>query len=408
MVELLAPGGSLSKAKTAFYFGADAVYVGLKSLSLRAFAENFSSEELEEITTFAHENGKKVYVTLNVFPKNVDFDKVREAIALCDEKEVDGIIVSDPGIFAVHKEMNAKVPLHLSTQANTLNKFSAKFWHEMGAERIVLARELSKADIKEIKEFLPKTCELEMFVHGAMCISYSGRCLLSNYLTERDSNKGQCVQACRWEFQLIEKSRKDAPMEILEDERGTYVMNSKDLMLIRELSDILELGVESLKIEGRMKSEFYVATVVNAYRQALDILLSGEKISDEKMEELVDDLDKAGHRMYTTCYFHGANDDTQNHLTSKPEQNYDFIAEVDDYVDGIATVTMRNRFKAGEVLEILSPSSSHNKTFVVKDIINHKGESIDDVKIVQESVTMPCPFVLNKRDILRRKKGQAI
>lgn len=400
MVELLAPGGNLSKAKTAFHFGADAVYVGGKALSLRAYADNFDEKDLEELLSFAHKHNKRVYVTMNIFPRNKDFGLIKEALIYYDKVGVDALIISDPGIIAMHKELKLQIPIHLSTQANTLNKYSAKYWTDQGVERIILARELSIEDIKEIREFLPKDKELEMFVHGAMCISYSGRCLLSNYLAGRDSNNGECAQSCRWEYQILESSRKNDPMDIKEDERGTYILNSKDLKLIEYMDEIINLGVKSLKIEGRMKSEFYVATVVNAYRKAIDAVINGEEVK----QDYIDDLDKAGHRNYTTCYFHGSNDDTQNHETSKPDQSFDFIAQVVDYKDGYATVIMRNRFYQGDTLEILSSGNAFNKTFEVTEMYNTLGDLVTDAKLVQQTLKVKCPFEVYPMDIFRRKR----
>ncbi len=401
MIELLAPGGNFQKAKTAFHFGADAVYVGGKSLSLRAFADNFSTSEMEELVEFAHGLGKKVYVTMNIFPRNNDFEEIKEALIYYDKINVDAVIVSDAGIVALWNELKLTMELHLSTQANTLNKYSAKFWADQGVSRVILARELSISEIREIRGFLPKEVELEMFVHGAMCISYSGRCLLSNYLTKRDSNNGECVQACRWDFKLVEKSRENAPMDIEEDSRGTYIMNSKDLKLIEHIKEIIDAGVSSLKVEGRMKSEYYVATVINAYRKAVDSAESGEALS----QEYIDDLDKAGHRDYTTCYFHGENDDTQNHDTSKPDQTYTFIGDIVDYKDGFATVVMRNRFFKGDTLEILSSGSAFNQSFTVTEVYNDKDVLIDDVKIVKQVVRVKCPLEVFPHDILRIKKS---
>ncbi len=400
MLELLAPGGSMSKVKTAFHFGADAVYVGGKALSLRAFADNFSDEELAEIVGYAHDLGKKVYVTVNIFPKNDDFPLIEKTLKYLDSLKVDGIIISDPGIVYLFNELKISVPLHLSTQANTLNKYSAKFWADNNVKRIILARELSIREIKEIREFIPEDVELEMFVHGAMCISYSGRCLLSNYLSDRSSNNGECVQACRWEYKMTERSRDGEPLTIQEDERGTYILNSRDLKLIEHIKEIKDAGVCSLKIEGRMKSEYYVATVVNAYRHAIDAENCGKSL-DKAFEE---DLDKAGHRNYTTAFFNGANDKTQNLESSKPESTYTFIAEVKSWKDGKATVVMRNRFKIGDELEILSPTDSFNKSFTVYGITTDKGEEIDDCKLVQQEVEINCPYEVLERDILRKKK----
>lgn len=401
MIELLAPGGNINKVKTAFHFGADAVYVGGKALSLRAFADNFDDKELEEVVLYAHSLNKKVYVTVNVFPKNEDFPLIEKTLKYLDLLKVDGIIISDPGIVYLFNQLKISVPLHLSTQANTLNKYSAMFWAKSNVKRIILARELTIDEIKEIRAFLPKEIELEMFVHGAMCISYSGRCLLSNYLTNRDSNNGECVQACRWEYSINEVSRKDNPLTIEEDSRGTYLLNSKDLKLINYIKDIIDAGVISLKIEGRMKSEYYVGTVVNAYRKAIDCAINNIPLPIEY--EL--DLDKAGHRNYTTCYFLGKNNETQNTLTSKPDSTYEFIAEVESSDGENAVVTMRNRFRKGETIEVLSNNSeTFNKTFEVTNMINSKGIEIDDAKLVQESVTINCPYLLTEHDLLRRKK----
>lgn len=401
MIELLAPGGNFNKVKTAFHFGADAVYVGGKALSLRAFADNFTEDELIETVNYAHSLNKKVYVTVNIFPKNDDFPLIEKTLKLLDNIKVDGIIISDPGIVYLFNQLNISVPLHLSTQANTINKYSAMFWAKNNVKRIILARELTIEEIKEIRAFIPKEIELEMFVHGAMCISYSGRCLLSNYLTNRDSNNGECVQACRWEYSISEVSRKDNPLTIQEDERGTYLLNSKDLKLINYIKEIIDAGVISLKIEGRMKSEYYVGTVVNAYRKAIDCA----NMDIELPTIYEEDLDKAGHRNYTSCYFNGKRDDTQNTQTSKPDSTYEFIAEVVNGDGKNAQVIMRNRFKKGETLEILSNNEeSFNKSFVVEKIINAKGEEIDDVKLVQEKVNINCPYKVSKLDLLRRKK----
>lgn len=397
-LELLAPGGNMQKAKTAFHFGADAVYVGGKAFSLRAFADNFSNEELCEIASFAHENGKKVYVTLNIFAKNEDFDRIADFLKFLDTSGVDGVLVSDPGIVMMYNQLGIKTPLHLSTQANTLNKYSAKFWESQNVERIVVARELSLAEVKEIAD--NTTCEIETFVHGAMCISYSGRCLLSNYLTPRDANRGACVQACRWEYQITEKSREGEPLTMHEDDRGTYILNSKDLNLIRHIKEVAEAGSVSFKIEGRMKSEYYVGTVVKSYREAIDAYLEGRELS----EEIVENLDKAGHRNYTTCYNIEKLSDTQNYETSKPVQSYDFIGQIEKYENGYAHFVMRNRFKVGDELEILSPDENFNKTFVVEEIMSEAGDQIEDAKLVQQNLKVKCPYVLSALDIIRKKK----
>ncbi|MFI3129349.1 MAG: U32 family peptidase, partial [Bacillota bacterium] len=398
-LELLAPGGNMQKAKTAFHFGADAVYVGGKAFSLRAFADNFSNEELEELIKYAHEMGKKVYVTLNIFAKNEDFDKIADFLRFLDTVNVDGVLVSDPGIVMMYNELKIKTPLHLSTQANTLNKYSAKFWESQNVGRIVVARELSLAEVKDIAD--NTSCEIETFVHGAMCISYSGRCLLSNYLTPRDANRGACVQACRWEYQITEASREGEPLTMTEDERGTYILNSKDLNLIRHIKDVAEAGSVSFKIEGRMKSEYYVATVVKSYREAMDAYLEGRELS----EEIVENLDKAGHRNYTTCYNIEKLDNTQNYESSKPIQSYDFIGQVEKYENGYAHFVMRNRFKVGDTLEILASGDSFNKEFEVVEIKSESGDQIEDAKWVQQELVVKCPWEVERFDIIRKKKN---
>ncbi len=397
-LELLAPGGNMQKAKTAFHFGADAVYVGGKAFSLRAFADNFSNEELEELIKYAHARDKKVYVTLNIFAKNEDFEKIATFLQFLDTTGVDGVLVSDPGIVMLYNDLKIKTPLHLSTQANTLNKYSAKFWESQNVERIVVARELSLAEVKDIAD--NTTCEIETFVHGAMCISYSGRCLLSNYLTPRDANRGACVQACRWEYQITEKSREGEPLTMTEDERGTYILNSKDLNLIRHIKEVAEAGSVSFKIEGRMKSEYYVATVVKSYREAMDAYLEGRKLA----EEIVENLDKAGHRNYTTCYNIEKLENTQNYETSKPVQSYDFIGQIEKCENGYVHFVMRNRFKIGDTLEVLSADENFNCEFTVEEIKSETGDQIEDAKWVQQNLVVKCPYEMKEFDILRKRK----
>ena len=268
--ELLAPAGSLEKLKIAFQYGADAVYFGGEAFSLRAAAQNFSFEEIKEGAELAHSLGKKIYCTVNVMPRNEGIEKLPEFLKSLEEAKVDAVLVSDLGVFrTVQKHTN--LPIHISTQANTVNYEGCNMWHDLGAERVVLARECSLKEIKEIREHIPEELELEVFVHGAMCMSYSGRCLLSSYMTGRDSNRGACAQSCRWKYSLVEEKRPNQYFPIEEDQHGTYIMNSKDLCMIEHLPELLEAGISSLKIEGRNKSEYYVAIVVNAYRKAIDL-----------------------------------------------------------------------------------------------------------------------------------------
>lgn len=380
-MELLAPAGNFEKLKTAVHFGADGVYFAGKSLGLRAFAGNFSEEEIVEAMQFLHSRGKVGYITLNIVAKDGDFEGIDEYLKLLERAEVDGVIVSDVGLIYYIRKNFPKLNVHVSTQANVNNSQSAKFYADMGVVRIVLARELNLEEIKNIHEKNPNI-EIETFVHGAMCISYSGRCLLSNYLTGRDSNRGACVQACRWKYFIREENREDE-YEVEEDERGTYILNSKDMCLIDHIDKLKAAGIASLKIEGRMKSDYYVASVVNAYRRALD--------GFDDFDVLHEELEKTSHRRYTTGFYFGA-DDKEYLKDSMPVQTAVFIAKVvEDAKDGIVKVEMRNRFKVGDELQVLSPDDNFLKTIKISKIINEKGEIIDDAKRVQEIVQINCP-----------------
>lgn len=397
-IELLAPAGDMEKLKTAFHFGADAVYLAGQKFGLRAFAGNFSDEQIFEAVQYAHNLNKKVYVTINIFAKNSDFSGLLNYLKLLEKAEVDAVLVSDFGIINYVKE-NCNLPIHISTQANTTNKFAVESYYKLGAERVVLARELSLAEIKEIKQHNPD-CELEVFVHGAMCISYSGRCLLSNYMANRDSNHGECVQACRWEWQINEVNRSGEKLTLTEDERGSYILNSKDLNMIRHLNLLIESGVSSLKIEGRMKSPFYVATVVNAYRRAICDIESGAVAVDEV---LANELNKASHRKYTTGFFIGDEEDNRQYYeTSYAEEESKFIAKVLYWSDGFVTVEQRNKFVDGDTLEILSNNESFNKTVVVKNIVDEKGNDVEICNKVQQILKFPCEYPLSAGDLLRK------
>lgn len=394
-MELLAPAGNFEKLKTAVHFGADGVYFAGKSLGLRAFAGNFSEEEIVEAMKYLHSRGKVGYITLNIVAKDGDFEGIDEYLKLLERAEVDGVIVSDVGLIYYIRKNFPKLNVHVSTQANVNNSQSAKFYADMGVVRIVLARELNLEDIKNIHEKNPNI-EIETFVHGAMCISYSGRCLLSNYLTGRDSNRGACVQACRWKYFIREENREDE-YEVEEDERGTYILNSKDMCLIDHIDKLKTAGIASLKIEGRMKSDYYVASVVNAYRRALD--------GFDDFDVLHEELEKTSHRRYTTGFYFGA-DDKEYLKDSMPVQTAVFIAKVvEDAKDGLVKVEMRNRFKVGDELQVLSPDGNFLKTIKISKIINEKGEIIEDAKRVQEIVQINCPYNLKNGDILRSDKS---
>ena len=393
--ELLAPAGSFEKLKTALKFGADAVDLGGKSFSLRSFSENFTAEELREGIRYAHERGRKVYVTVNIFAKNADFPALSDALAYLQEIGADAALVTDPGVFSLAKKVAPKLNLHISTQANTTNQYAAKFWQEQGAERVVLARELSLAEIAQIHAYCPDL-QLEAFIHGAMCISYSGRCLLSNYLAGRDSNRGACVQACRWKYTVRaqrEESAQGGELEVQEDERGTYLLNSKDLNMLPYLDELAKAGVCSFKIEGRMKSSYYLATVVNAYRRVLDGTLS--------VTEAQAELKKVAHRAFTAAYALGENAETVNYTDSQESGTREYVADVLEGGD-CPLIQMRNRFRVGEELEILSPSDSFNRRFTVQEMKDEQGNTVADAKLVMQKLQLRCPYPLAKGDILRK------
>ena len=405
MIELLAPAGNMEKLKTALYYGADACYFAGTKFGLRAMSSNFTNEELKESVEYAHSLGKKCYITVNILAHNADFDGLKEYLQYLESILVDGVIVSDLGIMSFVKEYAPGLELHVSTQSNITNKFSAMEYVKLGAKRLVLARELSISEIKEIRDYIPKDVGIECFVHGAMCISYSGRCLLSNYLCGRDSNRGACVQACRFEYTIREKSRVNGEeYEIQEDNRGTYILNSKDMCLIKYIAQLVDAGITSFKIEGRMKSPYYVATVVNAYRRAIDMYLA-DKDKFECPESLYEELEKTSHRRFTTGFYFGSND--KEYLeTSMPVQTHEFMAIVtSDQVGDMVEIEQRNRFKVGDELEILSPTNNWNKTLVVSYMEDEAGLLVEDALKVQQKLKLKVSNIqgLKKGDILRKK-----
>ena len=399
-VELLAPAGNFSKLKTAIYYGADAVYIGGKNFSLRALSDNFTDDEIADAVIYAHARNVKIYVTVNIFARNNDFEKAPAYFRFLYNAGVDAVLITDIGLIDLCKEVAPGLSIHLSTQANTLNKYSVKAWQNYGLKRVVLARELSLGEVGEIHSFVPGM-ELETFVHGAMCISYSGRCLLSNYLNGRDANRGECVQACRWSYELRERNKGGEYYPIEEDGRGTYILNSKDLNMINHIDELIAAGVVSLKIEGRMKSEYYLATVVNAYRRAIDEYYKiGDKYKKNTM--FYDELTKTNHRAFTTAFNLGKNPDTINLQDSQSAGSKQFAAIVTDCVDDVVTVEMRNRFRRGDVLEILSPSENFNKTFTVGKMIDENGDIVEDAKMVQQKLKLEIGLNLSAGDILRK------
>lgn len=350
--ELLAPAGNLSKLKTAVDYGADAVYLGGSRLNLRAFSDNFTYEELEEGIRYAHERGRKVYVTLNVFPHNSDMNGLEDYLRELHAAKVDAAIVSDPGIIMTARQVVPELELHLSTQANNVNWRSAIFWHSMGIKRIVLARELSMKEIREIKDNIPESLDLEAFVHGSMCMAYSGRCLLSNYMTGRDANRGACAQPCRYKYHLVEETRPGEYMEIMEDDKGTYIMNSKDLCMIEHIPELMESGIVSFKIEGRMKSEFYVAAIVKAYREAIDSYMK-DPANYTYNPAWMEMLSMISHRQYYTGFYFGRGN-SQVYESSSYVRDFEIVGVVsEDIGNGRYVIGQKNRVYPGDVVKVL-------------------------------------------------------
>ena len=399
--ELLAPAGNLEKLITALHFGADAVYLAGKKFGLRAYADNFGDEEIAEAVRIAHEANAKAYVTLNIFASNADFDQLGDYLAILEEARADAVLVSDVGVLDFVKA-HSKLPIHISTQANTTNKYAVRHWKQLGAERVVLAREVPLRAIREIADFCPDV-QLEAFVHGAMCVSYSGRCLMSNYLSNRDSNRGECVQACRWEWQIREVSRDDW-LPVYEDSRGSYIFNSKDMNMLSHLAELLDAGVVSFKIEGRMKSAFYVGTVTAAYRRALDAIYEG-KFTPELNGILQRELNKASHRDYTTGFYFDEDMSRQYYDSSKATEEYKFIAVVKEVRGDGVLVEQRNKFAVGEELEILSLGEACGKSFTVQYARDVLGNDVSVCNRVKQLLEINCPYPIAVGDILRKFNG---
>ena len=406
-IELLAPAGDLERLKTAVIYGANAVYLGGQVFGLRAAARNFNIHQLEEGVAFAHEHGAKVYLTLNIIPHEDDLQALPQYLASISHIPLDAFIVSDPGTFDVVQELAPQVPVHISTQANTTNSQTIKFWHRLGAQRVVLARELTLQEITRIRHEVPATLELEAFVHGAMCISYSGRCLLSNYMINRDANRGGCAHPCRWKYHLVEEKRPGEYMPVYEDETGTYMFHSKDLCLIQHLPHLIQAGIISLKIEGRMKTVHYVATVVGAYRRALDTYLAdpaGWKPEPSWLQELA----KASHRPFTTGFYFGS-PGPEDHIYEEAVQSrsYDFIAKVTgfDPVTMTATAEQRNRFFEGDEVEIIAPYEDV-KSFTIRNLRDEAGEPIPNAPHPQQQVTFQVPFEVVPEALIRKERKE--
>ena len=400
--ELLAPAGNLEKMKMAVLYGADAVYLGGKAFGLRAFGGNFTYEELKEAVDFAPARGKKVYVTVNIFPHNSDMEKLPEYLRYLQEINVDALLVADLGVFMLCRKLIPDMELHISTQANNTNWATVNAWKELGAKRVVLAREMSLREIREIREKCD--VDLEMFMHGAMCISYSGRCLLSNYFTGRDSNRGSCAQSCRWKYALVEETRPGKYFPIEEDDRGTYIMNSKDMCLMPHIKDVIESGVDSLKIEGRMKSVHYAASVTKAYRLAIDSYFADPENFTVK-KEWMDELEKVSHRAYTTgFYYHQPDADDQIYGKTSYDQTSDFVGLVRSYdaVTGYAVVEQRNNMKVGQEIEVFQPTGPLYRQKITSMIDNETHEEISVAPHPQQIIRMKMEQPVEEYTILRR------
>ena len=384
--ELLAPAGSLEKLKIAILYGADAVYIGGEEFSLRVAADNFTPEEMREGIRFAHDRGKKVYVTANIIPHNRDIGKFADYAREIKELGADAVLVSDLGVFQEIHQAVPDLPIHISTQANNVNWRTVLAWYNMGAKRVVLARELTLGEIQEIRAHVPEECELEAFVHGAMCISYSGRCLLSNYMTHRDSNLGACSHPCRWKYSLMEEKRPGEYFPVYENENGTFIFNSKDLCMVDHIGDVLDSGIVSLKIEGRVKNELYVATVVRAYRQAIDAYYDGKPFPKQIYEE----LQKVSHREYSTGFYYGMEKEgAQIFASSTYIRNYDIVGIVRKVENGIVTVEQRNRFFVGDTVEIIQP----NLPTVIENVPSMKNEEGEEISVAPHpQMILQIPF----------------
>ena len=359
--ELLVPASSLEVLKTAVIFGADAVYIGGEAFGLRANAKNFTKQDMIEGIAFAHERGVKVYVTANILAHNGDLEGARAYFTELKEVKPDALIISDPGMFMIAKEVCPEIEIHISTQANNCNYQTYLFWHQLGAQRVVSARELSLQEIREIRDNIPEDLEIESFIHGAMCISYSGRCLLSNYFTGRDANQGACTHPCRWKYAVVEEKRPGEYLPVYENERGTYIFNSKDLCMIEHIPAICEAGIDSLKIEGRMKTALYVATVARTYRKALDDYYESEEKYRANMEWYKSEIGKCTYRQFTTGFFFGKpTNETQIYDSNTYVNEYIYLGIIEEVrEDGLVRIEQRNKFCVGDTIEIMKPNGDN-------------------------------------------------
>lgn len=402
-LELLSPAGSVGKLKYAVNFGANAVYIGGQRFGLRAAAENADFEELKEGIAYAHANNVRVYVTTNIFPRSAQLRKFPAFLTQLKEAKADALIISDMGMFATTRALAPEMEIHISTQANCLNDGACRFYHQLGAKRVVLARELTLEEIAEIRANTPQSLELEAFVHGAMCVSYSGRCLLSHYLANRDSNQGNCAHACRWNYALVEEKRPGEYLPVIEDENGTYIMNSKDMCMIDHLQDLAEAGITSFKIEGRIKSEYYVAAITHAYRKALDLLVAGKPFDEKLLEE----VKKVSHRDYFHGFYYGppSHGEGQRYDSSGYIRTWEIAAYVQAYdaQTGMAVVKTKNPFAVGDRLEVVEPRGDIFR-FTVNDLVSLEGENLLVSKHPESMVSISLPRRVKIGSLIRKEK----
>ncbi|NLW22370.1 MAG: U32 family peptidase [Tissierellia bacterium] len=405
--ELLAPAGDLEKLKMAIIYGADAVYLAGERFGLRTASKNFSIEEIEEGVNFAHSRGKKVYVTMNIVPHNEDLIGIEDYVKKLYDIKVDAVIVSDPGIFSIIRRTVPDMPIHLSTQASVTNYETIMFWYNHGIKRIVLARELSLKEIEEIIKRIPEDMEIETFVHGAMCISYSGRCLLSNYMVGRDANRGDCAHPCRWKYHLVEEKRPGEYFPVFEDDKGTFILNSKDLCMIEHIPQLVNAGIRSFKIEGRVKSAYYVATVVRSYRMAINEYFKDPHNYSFK-KEWMDEIKKASHRDFTTGFYFGKpTEEDQVYGSSSYIRGYDFVGLVLDYDEktGLATIEQRNRMFIGDEIEVFGPNKVHF-TQRIENMWDEEGNEIDVAPHPQQIIKIKMDRPVEAWDILRKAREE--
>ena len=404
--ELLIPASSLEVLKTAVVFGADAVYIGGEAFGLRAKAKNFSGEDMIEGIAFAHEHGVKVYVTANILAHNRDLEGVRAYFEELKEIKPDALIIADPGVFMLAKEICPEIERHISTQANNTNYLTYQFWYQQGAKRVVSARELSMEELRELRAHIPDDLEIETFVHGARCISYSGRCLLSNYFTGRDANQGACTHTCRWKYAVMEESRPGEYLPVYENERGTYIFNSKDLCMIEHIPELLESGIDSFKIEGRMKTALYVATVARTYRKAIDDCLQSRELYEKNLPWYKEQIAACTYREFTTGFFYGKPDESsQIYDNNTYQKGYTYLGIVGDVdAENYIHLEQRNKFSVGEMIEIMKPDGE-NLAVRVEAILNEEGEAMESAPHPQQKLRVRLSGKADACDILRRKEA---